>query len=103
MMRTDAMWLATESMDMRAGAETAAQGDRDVRCREAALCLCVCANSRDAGMKALMHGTQVEPGQALLDRHSANFARWIGFQSASGFGTQFTWHRIGAGTASPPV
>lgn len=46
MIRIDAIWLATEPMDMRAGTETVSQSDRGIRCGEAALCLSVCQPPR---------------------------------------------------------
>ncbi|VVP52481.1 hypothetical protein PS880_05445 [Pseudomonas fluorescens] len=45
MIRIDAIWLATEPMDMRAGTERASQSDRRIWCGEAALRLSLCQST----------------------------------------------------------
>jgi len=53
MIRVDAIWLATEPMDMRAGTETAlARVIAVFRCGEAALRLSVCQSPRDSDESA---------------------------------------------------
>ncbi|NWD66889.1 IS66 family insertion sequence element accessory protein TnpB [Pseudomonas gingeri] len=76
MIRIDAIWLATEPMDMRAGTETALARVIAVFGAAKPHCAYLFANRRANRMKVLVHdrrlavGTPVEPREVSMARHS---------------------------------
>lgn len=106
MIRIDAIWLATEPMDMRAGTETALARVVGVRCGKAALRLSICQSSRDSN-EVLVHD---EIGVWLAARRlNKGKFHWAGVRQGSEVQLDseqlqalvlgLAWQRVGAGAA----